>query len=55
MKNNDLGVKIPIKTDDYLKIIGDKYLLLAKNVFPFGYKTVDGFHSELLLFRRNDV
>ena len=30
------------------------YSLIATNVFPFGYKTVDGFHSELLLFRRID-
>ncbi len=44
------GVKVPIKSDDYAKIIGDGYKLIDKSVIQFGYKTVDGYHSELLLF-----
>ena len=50
-----VGVEIPIIKDTYIKMIEDKYSLVATNVFPFGYKTVDGFHSELLLFKRKDV
>lgn len=50
----DVGVKIPIKKADYLSMIEDKYTLVATNVTQYGYKTVDGFHSELLLFKRID-
>jgi len=49
---NGMGVEIPILKEDYIKMIADKYELLEANVFPFGYKTVDSFHSELLLFKR---
>jgi len=49
-----LGVEIPIRKEDYLKMMEDRYKLIATSVFPFGYKTVDGFHSELLLFKRKD-
>ena len=52
--HDDVGVEIPTKKADYVKMIEDKYSLIAANVFPFGYKTVDGFHSELLLFRRKN-
>ncbi len=52
-KTHSVGVKTPIKSDDYLAML-PKYELVEKNVFPFGYKTVDGFHSELLLLKRND-
>lgn len=48
-----VGVKIPIKSIDYIEMLNDKYSLLDSNVFPFGYKTVDGFNSELLLFKKN--
>ena len=51
---DDVGVETPIRNDDYLKMIQDKYSLVEANVFPFGYKTVDGFHSELLLFKRKN-
>ena len=50
-KAHAVGVKTPIKTDDYLAML-PKYRLVEKNIFPFGYKTVDGFHSELLLLKR---
>ena len=45
------GVTIPIKTDDYLAMLPN-YTLVDRNVHPFGYETVDGFHSELMLFKR---
>jgi putative sugar O-methyltransferase len=45
------GVETPILGDDYLAMLPG-YELLERNVIPFGYKTVDGFHSELLLLRR---
>ena len=45
------GVEVPIKRDDYLNMLPD-YELIEANVHPFGYQTVDGFHSELLLLKR---
>jgi putative sugar O-methyltransferase len=45
------GVDSPILSDDYLAMLPD-YELVERNVFPFGYRTVDNFHSELLLLRR---
>lgn len=45
------GVDVPIKRDDYLAMLSD-YELVEANVHPFGYQTVDGFHSELLLLKR---
>ena len=45
------GVEVPIKRDDYLAMLSD-YELVEANVHPFGYQTVDGFHSELLLLKR---
>ena len=47
-----LGVETPILTNDYISMVEVNYALVATSIFPFGYKTVDGFHSELLLFRR---
>lgn len=49
--STDVGVVDPIKGemyDDYLQ----GYRLLACNTVPFGYRTVDGFHSELRLYER---
>jgi hypothetical protein len=34
--------------DDFLM----NYDRIATNVYPFGYRTVDGFHSELRLYKR---
>lgn len=45
------GVETPILGDDYLAMLPD-YELVDRNVHPFGYQTVDGYHSELLLLRR---
>ncbi len=45
------GVDTPIFSDDYLNMLPD-YELVERSVFPFGYRTMDGYHSELLLLRR---
>lgn len=45
------GVKTPILGDDYDRFLIN-YDLLDTNVVPYGYKTVDGFHSELRLYCR---
>jgi putative sugar O-methyltransferase len=50
-KDGQPGVKNPIRTEDYVALLGN-YELIANNVHPFGFQTVDGFHSELLLFKR---
>lgn len=49
---DDLGVETPIRTDDYIDMLPN-YTLITRQVHPFGFKTVDNFHSELLLFKRN--
>ena len=46
-----VGVETPILGDDYLAMLPG-YELVDRNVLPFGYQTVDGFHSELLLLRK---
>ena len=46
-----LGVKTPIKGEDYLGFF-DKYKVRELNVSPFGYKTVDGFNSELMILEK---
>jgi len=48
---DDVGVETPILKDDYINMIKDTHTLIASSVIPYGYKTVDGFHSELLLFQ----
>jgi putative sugar O-methyltransferase len=50
-KNDWIGVDVPILSNDYLAMLPD-YELVERNVLPFGYRTVDNFHSELLLLRR---
>lgn len=50
-KNDWVGVDTPILGDDYLVML-PAYELVERNVVPFGYQTVDGFHSELLLLKR---
>jgi putative sugar O-methyltransferase len=45
------GVETPILGGDYDVFLPD-YELVATNVWPFGYQTIDGFHSELRLYRR---
>ena len=48
---DDLGVEQPIRSDDYITMLPN-YSLITRQVHPFGFKTVDNFHSELLLFKR---
>jgi len=49
--SNSFGVHTPILSDDYPAMLPG-YELIERNVLPFGYRTVDGYHSELLLLRR---
>ena len=49
-KNGSVGVDTPILGDDYLTMLPG-YELVDRNIIPFGYQTVDGFNSELLLLR----
>jgi putative sugar O-methyltransferase len=46
-----VGVKQPILGSDYDAFLPG-YRLAATNVLPFGYRTIDGFHSELRLYVR---
>ena len=46
-----VGVKTPITSEDYKKMLS-AYDLVESNVVPFGFRTVDGYHSELMLFKR---
>jgi putative sugar O-methyltransferase len=50
-KPDGVGVDTPILGDDYLEMLPG-YDLAERNVIPFGYQTVDGYHSELLLLKR---
>lgn len=52
-KNNRVGIATPILGDDYLAML-PRYELVERNIIPFGYQTVDGFNSELLLLRRKE-
>lgn len=45
------GVESPVKGDDYLAMLPG-FRLVERQVHPFGFRTVDGFHSELMLLRR---
>lgn len=45
------GVDKPVFSEDYQQMLPD-YDLVETNVYPYGYKTVDGFHSEIMLFKR---
>lgn len=49
-KGDQVGVDAPILGDDYLEMLPG-YELVERNVIPFGYRTVDDFHSELLVLR----
>lgn len=48
-----VGVETPMLSDDYLNMLPG-YELVERNVLPYGYKTVDGFHSEILLLKKLD-
>ena len=46
-----LGVNQPILGDDYLEFF-DQYKLKASNTVPFGFQTVDGYNSEIMLLEK---
>ncbi|WP_192021319.1 putative sugar O-methyltransferase [Shewanella sp. WPAGA9] len=48
------GVKEQIKGDDYDTFLPD-YQLVSTNVHPFGFETVDGFNSELRLYKHKSL
>ena len=48
---NPLGVLQPTTSEDYDDLL-EGYVLRASNVHPFGFRTVDGFHSELRLYEK---
>jgi len=50
---NSSGVTQPIFSEDYVRMLPN-YRLVSQKVHPFGYQTVDGFHSEISLFSRID-
>jgi hypothetical protein len=45
------GVRVPVTGDDYLKMLPG-YELIECSTLPFGRRTVDGFHSEVMVLRR---
>ena len=47
---HSVGVETPMRSDDYKAILSE-YELVDRNVVPFGYRTVDNFHSELLILK----
>lgn len=51
-KDNFVGVKKQIKFKDYIQFLNKKYQLVEKNVTIFGYKTIDKFNSEILIFKK---
>lgn len=50
-KDGELGVKNPVRGIDYDDYLAN-YELVATNTIPYGFATVDGFHSELRLYAR---
>jgi len=46
-----VGVITPVLGEDFKKLLSN-YKLIGKNVMPYGYATVDKFHSELYVFTR---
>lgn len=45
-----MGVEVSIRADDYVGMMPG-YELVDRSVLPLGFRTVDGFHFELLLLR----
>jgi putative sugar O-methyltransferase len=48
---HEVGVETPILGDDYATMLPG-YSLVERSVHPYGFRTVDGFHSELFLFQK---
>jgi hypothetical protein len=47
-----IGVEKAIKSEDYVSFLKKNYFIVNRNVIPFGFRTLDNFNSELLLFKR---
>lgn len=45
------GVREPVTGEDYLRMLPD-YELIERSTLPFGHRTVDGFHSEVMVLKR---
>jgi len=54
VNDTDIGVKQPIFGGDYDRFLPG-YSLIDTNTVPFGFETEDGFHSELRMYRREDI
>lgn len=52
--DNPIGVETPVMPRDYMEMFSS-YELVERNVFPFGFRTVDGFHSELFLLKKKSA
>lgn len=50
--SNPLGVNDPITFTDYLEFF-QSYSMVASDSLTFGKKYLDGFHSEVMLFKKN--
>ena len=50
-KHNKIGVKKPVKKKDYISYF-DRYELVNTSVLEYGYQTIDGFNSEILVLKR---
>ena len=48
---NTVGVKKQIRTEDYLNYFTD-YRLVKSSVLEYGFETVDGYNSELLVLNK---
>ena len=51
-KGTELGVESPTLRDHYINFL-EEYKLIASDAHRWGYTTHDGYHSELLLFKKN--
>jgi putative sugar O-methyltransferase len=53
VSKSQIGVMKPVTGTDYSKYL-KAYRLIDSDVNTFGYKTVDGFHSEVSIYKRID-
>lgn len=51
-KGKIVGVEKPIKSQYYINTLKKNYSILNRNVIPFGFRTLDNFNSELLIFKK---
>lgn len=51
---DDVGVETPILIEDYDKMLPN-YTVVDRETTVFGYRTSDGFHSDLVLLRRSGI